>query len=112
MSSDDAIRVGVFSPNDNRAWVRSDNLDLMLRHEGLLIDALRGQGVEVVRGGDGYPREDQSAWNRELVIQQARKLAEARPHAPILHQGSWTFPRDSVDAVDVYEGTIRALVDG
>ncbi len=111
MSSDDTIRVGVFSPNDNRAWVRADNLDLMLRHEGLLIDALRGQGVEVIRGGDGYPREDQIAWNRELVIEQARKIAQARPDALILNQGSWTFPRDSVDAVDIYEGAIRTLVD-
>jgi L-fucose isomerase-like protein len=110
MSMDDAIRVGVFSPNDNRAWVRSENLDLMLRHERLLIDTLRREGVEVIRGGDGFPREDQIAWNRGLVIQQAKKIAEAKPHALILNQGSWTFPRDSVDAVDVYEGALRALL--
>ncbi len=110
MGDDGTIRVGVFSPNDNRAWVRAENLDLMLRHEELLIEALRGQGVEVVRGGDGFAREDQVAWNRELVVAQARRLAEARPHALILNQGSWTFPRDSVDAVDIYEGTVRAVL--
>jgi len=112
MSTGDAIRVGVFSPNDNRAWVRSENIDLMLRHEALLVDALRRQGVEVVRGGDGFPREDQIAWNRDLVLKQASKIAQARPHALILNQGSWTFPRDSVDAVDMYEGTLRTLVAG
>lgn len=106
----DRIRVGVFSPNDNRAWVRSSNLDLMLRHEALLIDALRRNDVEVIRGGDGFPREDQIAWNRELVIQQARRIAEARPDALILNQGSWTFPRDSVDAVDIYEATLKNLL--
>ncbi len=111
MSADNAIRAGVFSPNDNRAWVRSDNLELMLRHEGLLIDALRQRGVEVVRGGDGYPREDQIAWNRHLVIEQAKRIAEARPHALILNQGSWTFPRDSVDALDIYERTLQTFVD-
>ncbi|MDH5201308.1 MAG: hypothetical protein OEW93_10500 [Candidatus Bathyarchaeota archaeon] len=104
------IRVGVFSPNDNRAWVRSSNLDLMLRHEALLIDALRRNDVEVIRGGDGFPREDQIAWNRELVLQQAKRIAEASPDALILNQGSWTFPRDSVDAVDIYEATLETLL--
>ena len=110
MSMDDAIRVGVFSPNDNRAWVRSENLDLMLRLEGLLIESLQREGIEVIRGGDGFPREDQIAWNRSLVIQQARRIAEARPHALILNQWSWTFPRDSLVAVDIYESTLRALL--
>lgn len=104
------IRVGVFSPNDNRAWVRSSNLDLMLRHEALLIDALRNNDVEVIRGGEGFPREDQIAWNRDLVLRQAKRIAEARPDALILNQGSWTFPRDSVDAVDVYEATLEDLL--
>ena len=109
---DDRIRVGVFSPNDNRAWVRSDNLDLMLRHESLLIDTLTKNDVEVVRGGDGLPREDQIAWNRDLVIRQARRIAEAKPDALILNQGSWTFPRDSVDAVDIYESTLQPILEG
>jgi len=108
----DKIRVGVFSPNDNRAWVRSSNLELMLRHEALLIDALKRNDVEVIRGGDGFPREDQIAWNRDLVIRQARRLAQARPDALILNQGSWTFPRDSVDAVDVYESTLETVLNG
>ena len=105
------IRVGVFSPNDNRTWVRSDNLDLMLRHEKLLIDALTASGVEVIRGGDGLPREDQIAWNRELVICQAKRLAGAKPDVLILNQGSWTFPRDSVDAVDIYESALQPLLN-
>ena len=106
----DTIRVGIFSPNDNRAWVRSDNLELMLKDEALLIEALRRNGVEVIRGGEGFAREDQIAWNRQLVVEQAKKIACARPDALILNQGSWTFPRDSVDAVDVYESTLEAVV--
>ncbi len=106
------IRVGVFSPNDNRAWVRSDNLELMLEHEALLIHALTSHGVEVIRGGAGFAREDQIAWNRELVMRQARRIADAQPDALILNQGSWTFPRDSVDAIDVFESTLRPLLDG
>jgi len=35
------IRVGVFSPNDPRPWVRSENLDLMLEHERSFMEALR-----------------------------------------------------------------------
>jgi L-fucose isomerase-like protein len=104
------IRAGVFSPNDNRAWVRSDNLDLMLRHEAFLIDALTANGIEVIRGGKGFAREDQIAWNRDLVVRQARRIAEAKPDVLILNQGSWTFPRDSVDAVDVYESTLRDVL--
>lgn len=107
----DRIRVGVFSPNDNRAWVRSSNLDLMLKHEGLLIDALKRNDVEVIRGGDGFAREDQIAWNRDLVIRQAKRLAQAKPDALVLNQGSWTFPRDSVDAVDVYESALATLLN-
>lgn len=37
------IRASVFSPNDPRPWVRSENLELMLEHERLLIQAPRGR---------------------------------------------------------------------
>lgn len=67
------IRVGVFSPNDPRPWVREENIDLMLAHESSLINALEGQGVEVVRGGDGLPKMDQIAWNTRLVWEHIKK---------------------------------------
>lgn len=38
---DEQFRVGVFSPNDPRPWVRSENLDMMLAYEGHLVSALR-----------------------------------------------------------------------
>ncbi|RJS89308.1 hypothetical protein CW700_04760 [Candidatus Bathyarchaeota archaeon] len=95
----DGIRVGVFSPNDPRPWVREENIDLMLEHEASLIRALRGRGVEVVRGGDGFPKMDQIAWNSRLVREHIRRIARQRPQILIINQGSWTFPYDSVDAV-------------
>ena len=70
------VRVGVFSPNDPRPWVREQNIDLMLKHEGSLIDALKKMGVEVVRGGEGFPKMDQIAWNTRLVQEHMRKIAE------------------------------------
>ena len=96
------IHVGVFSPNDPRPWVRSENLRLMLEHERLLIQALRSRGVEVIRGGEGFPEEDQIAWNTALVRRHVARIAEAGPDALIINQGSWTFPYDSVDAVQTY----------
>jgi L-fucose isomerase-like protein len=96
------IRVGVFSPNDPRPWVREENIDLMLAHESSLINALEGQGVEVVRGGDGLPKMDQIAWNTRLVWEHIRKIAGAKPDMLIINQGSWTFPYDSVDAVKAF----------
>lgn len=96
------IRVGVFSPNDPRPWVRGENIDLMLSHEASLVDALRGRGVEVIRGGEGYPKMDQVAWNTGLVYEHVKKIAAAKPQALIINQGSWTFPYDSVDAVKFY----------
>ena len=95
----DGFRVAVFSPNDPRQWVRKENLDLMLNHEARLVDELRSRGYEVMRGGEGMPREDQVAWSTTLVQEHVRKLAGFQPSALILNQGSWTFPYDSIDAV-------------
>ncbi len=107
------MKVGVFSPNDPRPWVRADNLDLMLQHEASLIKALRAQGIEVIRGGDGFPREDQIAWNTALVRKHIKNIADARPEVLIINQGSWTFPYDSVDAATAfqrYSGDIARVV--
>ena len=95
----DKITVGVFSPNDPRPWVRRDNLNLMLAHEASLIRVLRRNKIAVVRGGDGFPPDDQIAWNTRLVQAQIKKIAAQKPEALIINQGSWTFPYDSVDAV-------------
>jgi len=46
----DEFKVGVFSPNDPRPGVRSDNLEMMLTCERYLVDALRARGIEVERG--------------------------------------------------------------
>lgn len=98
-----AMKVGVFSPNDPRPWVRSENLDLILDYERSLIDTLRRSGIEVIRGGDGFNREDQIAWNTDLIRRQVSNIARERPDALIINQGSWTFPYDSVDAVKWFE---------
>lgn len=97
------IRVGVFSPNDPRPWVRRKNLDMMLDHESSLINALRKKGVDVIRGGDGFPKEDQIAWNTALVAGHIRRISGEKTEALIINQGSWTFPYDSVDAVKFYQ---------
>jgi L-fucose isomerase len=96
------LKVGVFSPNDPRPWVREENIDLMIRAEDALVAALEGAGVEVVRGGEGRPRMDRIAWNTRLVQEHVRRIAAERPAALIVNQGSWTFPWDSVDAVKTY----------
>jgi len=96
------MKIGVFSPNDPRPWVRAENLDLMLDHESALVEVLRKSGFEVVRGGDGRAREDQIAWNTRLVRDHASSIAEAEPDVLIVNQGSWTFPYDSVDAVQAF----------
>jgi L-fucose isomerase len=101
--STNRMKVGVFSPNDPRPWVRKANLDLMLDHEASLVAVLRKNGIDVVRGGEGFAREDQIAWNTDLVRQQVSKIARERPDALIVNQGSWTFPYDSVDAVQWFQ---------
>ena len=45
---DRTFKVGVFSPNDPRPWVRSENLDMMLEYEGYLVEALRGRHLRPV----------------------------------------------------------------
>jgi len=103
MSTKRPLTVGVLSPNDPRPWVRQDNLNLMLSHEASLIKALKSQGVKVIRGGDGFSKEDQIAWNTNLVHRQISNIAKASPDALIINQGSWTFPYDSVDAVRFFQ---------
>jgi L-fucose isomerase-like protein len=93
------MKVGVFSPNDPRPWVRKDNINHMLKQERLLVDALLGAGVDVVRGGEGLPDMDQIAWNTRLVQAHVKRIAAESPVALVINQGSWTFPWDSVDAV-------------
>ncbi|MGQ9680165.1 MAG: L-fucose/L-arabinose isomerase family protein [Candidatus Bathyarchaeia archaeon] len=93
------MRVGVFSPNDPRPWVRNENIGHMLKQEKILIEALRRVGVEVIRGGEGLDEMDQIAWNTKLVNIHIKKIVSNSPQALIINQGSWTFPYDSVDAV-------------
>lgn len=97
------MRVGVFSPNDPRPWVREENIEHMIERERLLIEALEKRGVEVVRGGEGLPKMDEIAWSTELVKRHIKNIASARPVVLIINQGSWTFPYDSVDAINLYK---------
>ncbi len=96
---DEEFTIAVFSPNDPRPWVRQENTPMMLDHEAKLINALRARGYKVVRGGDGFPENDQIAWNTKLVQQHVRNIAESHPSLLIVNQGSWTFPYDTIDAV-------------
>lgn len=99
---DRPLKIGVFSPNDPRPWVRAQNLNLMLSHEQALISVLKKHGFEVIRGGDGLPQEDQIAWNTGLVQRHIAHIASHKPDVLIINQGSWTFPYDSVDAVKYF----------
>jgi L-fucose isomerase-like protein len=104
------MKVGVFSPNDPRPWVREKNIDHMLGQEKALIEALRTAGVEVVRGGKDLPKMDQIAWNTELVRDHVRRITAESPEVFIINQGSWTFPYDSVDAVKAFEAVTDDIV--
>ena len=53
------MKVGIFSPNDARPWVREENIDHMLSQEKLLMDILEKEKVIVVRGGEKHPKMDQ-----------------------------------------------------
>ena len=86
------MKVGVFSPNDPRPWVREDNIEHMLTQERLLVDALRRAEIEAIRGGEGQPKDDQIAWSTRLVQEHVKRIVDAKPQALIINQGSWTFP--------------------
>jgi L-fucose isomerase-like protein len=108
------LRVGVFSPNDPRPWVRKQNLQGMLHREQLLVNALGDWGVDVLRGGEGSDGQDQLAWSTTLVREHAERLARYDADVLLINQGSWTFPYDSVDAVVAFdracEGPPRVVV--
>jgi L-fucose isomerase-like protein len=106
------ITVGVFSPNDPRPWVRAENTDMMIKYEKFLVDALKKKGVKVIRGGEGFKKEDQIAWNTQLVRAQAKKIAQADVDAIIINEGSWTFPYDSRDAVTAFANELKGIERG
>ena len=83
---DGVFRVGVFSPNDPRPWVRSGNLDMMLTYEGHLVKALRERGIEVVRGGAGLPRE--AAWSPLVEPSGRRSVTAASKMGPAVGQAA------------------------
>ena len=103
------MKVGVFSPNDPRPWVRSGNIGHMIKQENLLVEALKKAGIDVVRGGEGLPEMDQIAWNTKLVQAHSKRIAAEAPSALIVNQGSWTFPYDSVDAVKAFMAEARDI---
>jgi len=100
-------KLGIFSPNDFREWVRDDNIDLMIRHEALLTDFLRGEGYEVVRGGEGRGKMDSIAWNTALVREHVGYIVDEGADVLVLNEGSWTFPYDSRDAVQHFTHLMR-----
>lgn len=100
--------IGIFSPNDFRKWVREENIDLMLGHESLLLDFLRGEGYAVVRGGKGHSKMDSIAWNTALVREHVRNIVDGGADVLVLNQGSWTFPYDSRDAAQYFAQLKRA----
>lgn len=106
------MKVGIFSPNDYREWVRESNIDMLLKHESLLIDALESRNVKVIRGGDGLPKEDQIAWNSRLVKLQARKIASESPDAIIINHGDWAWPYDTRDAITIFAKELPGIQNG
>ncbi len=101
------IKVGVFSPNDPRPWVRKQNLPGMLERERLVVKVLRQWGVEVLSGGHGADGQDQLAWNTSLVREHAERLACFGADVLLINEGSWTFPYDSVDAVIAFQKQLQ-----
>jgi L-fucose isomerase-like protein len=99
---DGKSKIGIFSPNDFREWVRAENIDLMIRHEGLLADFLLEEGYEVVRGGEGLGKMDSIAWNTALVREHVARIVDDGADILVLNEGSWTFPYDSRDAVQYF----------
>jgi L-fucose isomerase-like protein len=108
----ETIRVGIFSPNDFRPWVRESNQKALLAGEAILVESLRAHGIEVVRGGEGLAEEDQIAWNTGLVRRQARRLAEAHLDAFIINHGDWSWPYDARDAVQIFAQSIQGKDHG
>lgn len=94
------IKVGLFTPIDFKA---KGKLEKYLRLESRVIDVLRKQGIEVIRGGDQFSKEDQLAWNTQLIHSHIKRIAQERPDALIINEVDWTLPYDSVDAVNFFQ---------
>ena len=94
------IKVGIFTPIDFKA---KGNLEKNLKLESRVIGILRKQGIEVIRGGDQFPKENQLAWNPQLVHSHIERIAKERPDALIINEVDWTLPYDSVDAINIFQ---------
>ncbi len=106
------IKVGIISPVDERKCVREAGSENILRGEARLIERLCERGVEVVRGGEGLAREDQVVRSTGIMRQQIRAIAKQSPQVLILHQGDWTWPYDSRDAVQLFANELSGVEKG
>ena len=95
------IRVGLFTPIDFK--VREKSLKSLLKLESLVIDILRKEGIEVIRGGDQFPKASQLAWNTQLVHSHIKRIAQKKPDALIINEVDWTLPYDSIDAINIFQ---------
>ena len=96
------IKAGIFTPQDPREWVRKKTTREILEREKELIKRLSKKGVEVIKGGEKLPEEDQVAWNTKLVFRHIDYLVKNKIDVLIVNEAAWTFPYDTIDAIKYY----------
>ena len=79
-------KVGVLTFSDGRKYVHEDLLDVNLRYQKRLKEALEATGeVEVVTG-------EEIVWTSEIAQREGRRLAQAGVDMTICNFAIWTFP--------------------
>ena len=109
---DNTIVVGIITPDEERAWVRESNIDAVLGYESMLIKMLQSKGIVVFRGGEGFNKNDQVAWNTDLIIKHVKNIVKHNPDILIINQGDWTWPYDSRDAVQQFANECGGIEKG
>src|SRR5215472_15887134 len=91
--------VGVLTVSDGRPSVHREVEAFAVGVEDQVVGRLAEQGYAVVRGR-------QPIWTNELAVEEARRIADARPALTIINIPVWAFPHFTMRAARELPGPL------
>jgi L-fucose isomerase len=89
MKGNEVARIGILTMSDGRESVHRDIEGFARNVEVEVADALESAGHEIIRARE-------VVWTNRLAVNEARRLADARPDLTIFNIPVWAFPHFSM----------------
>ena len=95
-------RIGLLTMSDGRSAVARDIDEHCRRAEGVIAEALRGAGHEVIQPAEPIT-------TNALATSEARRIADSHPDLTIFHYPVWAFPHFTMLAATETNGPLLCL---